>query len=190
MKAALKHLTLGGFLFALAAPIHGAEWTIDEAQSDFTFDIRHLGLATVTGSFGSFSGTITFDVDQPAVSTVKATIQVGSIDTNNEERDTHLNEADYFNTPRFPVATFTSTAWKQVGKNQYEVTGDLTLLTTTQPVTLAAELLSVTASDGTSTSVWTATTTIDRYDWGIGGKRGFPLGRNVTLTLNITANQQ
>ena len=71
-------------------------WSIEPAHSEVGFTVRHLGLSKVRGRFNSFSGTIQI-ADERLFSSVEATIDLASVDTNNEQRDGHLRSADFFN---------------------------------------------------------------------------------------------
>lgn len=161
---------------------------IDGAHSNINFTILHLGLSKVTGSFESFDGRIVYDPENPSNNSATVTVQVASIDTNNAKRDAHLNNEDYFDTPQYPVAEFKSTSWKKTGEKAFEVKGDLTIMEKTRPVTLDVELIGTGEMRGSLKSGWTASTTLDRYDWGIGGEGNLPLGREVEISINVEAS--
>ncbi len=194
MKHLSKFIRIGLLATLITAPAFGAKWAIDGAHSNLNFSIRHLGIANVTGSFGSFNGTINFDPEMPEKAMTEATIQVSSINTNNADRDNHLNQPDYFNTSEFPVATFKSTKWKKAGDMMYTVTGNLTLMGVTKEVVLDVEFYGaqeMTMRGRTVTKAgFSATTEIDRYAFGLGGEGNAPLGRKVKLTINIEADKQ
>lgn len=177
------------FLFGIST-LQAASWAIDGAHSNINFKIRHLSLSTVTGSFGSFNGTIQYDPEKPNEGSASITIQIASINTGNAKRDSHLNNEDFFDSPMWPTATFESTSWTQTGENTFEITGDLTMHGQTHPVTLQAELLGTVDTQRGVKSGWEATTTLDRYEWKIGGEGGAQIGREVELDINVQAIQQ
>lgn len=183
---------LSSFLFLLFAvsSAQASTWAIDGAHSNINFKIRHLSLSTVTGSFGSFNGTIQFDPEKPDQGAADITVQIASINTGNAKRDSHLNNEDFFDSPKWPVATFKSTSWEQIGDGTFEITGDLTLLGQTHPVTLQADLLGTVDTQRGVKSGWEASTTLDRYQWKIGGENGAQIGREVELDINVQAIKQ
>lgn len=173
--------------------IHAANvetYAIDAVHSSVKFSIRHF-VAKTTGSFGDFKGTLTIDRDDLTQSSVEATIEVPSIDTNNEKRDDHLRSDDYFEAETYPAITFKSTKWEQGDDDdEFEVTGDLTMHGVTKSVTLDVELLGFgEGMRGAYLSGWEAKTEIDRSEWGI--TAGQPaVGDEVEITINIEAIRQ
>lgn len=165
-------------------------WKFDLAHSNIKFTVTHLGLNRVAGSFGTFDGMIYFDPENPASGQVEAVIQVESVDTNNDKRDDHLRTDDFFDVQQFPAASFRSTEWKHLGDNRFSVTGDLQIMETTKPVTLEVELLGTAEVRGVLKSGWMARTSLDRYEWGVGGSGAFPIGREIGLEISIQADLQ
>jgi polyisoprenoid-binding protein YceI len=175
-----------------AAPLAAAveTYTIDTAHSSVKFSIRHF-VAKTTGNFADFSGTLTIDRDDLTNSSVEAVIQIPSVDTDNDDRDQHLQEDDYFGTEANPLMTFSSTEWAATDEDdRFKVTGDLTFNGITNPVTLDVELLGFgEGMRGAFLSGWEATTTIDRTEWGVNA--GQPaVGTEVDVTINIEAIRQ
>lgn len=165
-------------------------YEIDTAHSSVKFSIRHF-VAKTTGNFGDFTGTLKINRDDITKSSVEATIQIPSVDTNNEKRDAHLQEDDYFNAAEQPLMTFESTEWSATDdEDQFKVTGDLSFNGVTKPVTLDVELLGFgEGMRGSYLSGWEATTSIDRTEWGVDG--GQPaVGSEVDVTINIEAIRQ
>ncbi len=134
--------TLGAAIcFALAGNVFPASaqaaetYKIDPVHSFLLFKIEHLGVGNAYGFFEKFEGTITFDEENPSASSVNLTVQTASVDTNNADRDKHLVGTDFFNATEFPTATFQSTQVEKTGEGTWAITGDLTLLGQTKPVT-------------------------------------------------------
>ncbi len=178
------------FSFVLAATAHAAPRTFqaDPAHSGVTFKIRHF-FTTVPGSFGEFDASITYDADDPAKSSAEAEIKVGSVDTNNDKRDTHLKDEDFFDAGKNPTLTFKSTKWEKTGENQFQVTGDLTMAGKTHPVTLDVTLLGMKENkDGVLVSGWEAEATLDRRDWDISYGQGV-VGNEVNIEIFVQAPQ-
>lgn len=165
-------------------------YEIDTAHSSVKFSIRHF-VAKTTGNFAEFEGTLKINRAELTKSSAEATIQVPSVNTNNEKRDAHLQEDDYFNAAEQPLMTFQSTKWEASDEEDaFKVTGDLSFNGVTKPVELDVELLGFgEGMQGAYLSGWEATTTIDRTEWGVDG--GQPaVGSEVDVTINIEAIRQ
>ncbi|MEV6205579.1 YceI family protein [Kitasatospora sp. NPDC051914] len=115
------------------------EYAIDPAHTRLGFVARHAMVTKVRGSFHEFEGTAHLDSEDPGNSRARVTIKAGSIDTGNQQRDQHLRTNDFLDVPNHPEITFESTRVRQVGTNEYHVTGDLTIKSTTRPVTIDFE---------------------------------------------------
>src|SRR5579885_3495758 len=109
-------------------------WNIDPNHSDVQFSVKHLGLMTVRGHFEKVSGTA--KTENGKLVAFEATIDPASINTRVADRDAHLKSADFFNVEVHPDLTFKSTEVKEIGHNEYQVTGDLTIAGQTHPVEL------------------------------------------------------
>ncbi len=166
-------------------------WDIDPVHSDVSFSVRHMMVSKVRGRFATFSGEITTGAGITD-SSVTATIDATSIDTNNEQRDGHIRSADFFDVENHPTWTFVSTGVREDGGDLY-LDGNLTIKGVTRPVSLELEPggFGPDAYGGTRTG-FTATTTINRNDFGVdismpldGG--GVVVGDKVQVTLEIEA---
>ncbi len=114
-------------------------YTIDPAHSTIGFVARHAMVTNVKGGFQDFTGTLELDGSDPAKSTATLDVVMDSIDTGNADRDGHLKTADFFRTDEFPAMTFRSTKAEALGGDDYRITGDLTILGTTKPLTIDLE---------------------------------------------------
>jgi polyisoprenoid-binding protein YceI len=141
-------------------------WVIDPVHSEVGFSVRHLMVSKVKGTFKTFEGTITI-ADNPLDSTVEATIDASSVDTRDEQRDTHLRSSDFFEVDKHPQIIFKSTAVRPAGSD-YVVTGDLTIHGVTRSVDLDLEFNGISGDPwGGTRSGFSATTEISRADFGI-----------------------
>jgi polyisoprenoid-binding protein YceI len=95
-------------------------WIIDPAHSEVHFKVKHLVISTVTGTFNSFAGSMESDSDDFQNASIEFSLDVESIDTNQEQRDGHLKSADFFDAAQFPKISFKSTSFKKVG-DDYEL---------------------------------------------------------------------
>src|SRR5690348_9201974 len=114
-------------------------YTIDPAHSGAHFTVRHMMITNVRGSFKKVTGTVVYDPENPANSTVQAEIDAASITTNDDQRDAHLRSADFLDVEKFPSITFRSTNVERKGEAEWKVTGDLTIHGVTRPVVLDVE---------------------------------------------------
>ncbi|WP_445528957.1 YceI family protein [Streptomyces cyslabdanicus] len=115
------------------------DYTIDPAHSTLGFVARHAMVTNVKGKFNDFTGTLRLDGTDPAASTATIDVTMDSIDTGSADRDGHLKSADFFKTEEFPQMTFRSTEAKALGGDDYRITGDLTILGVTKPLTIDLE---------------------------------------------------
>jgi polyisoprenoid-binding protein YceI len=164
-------------------------YTIDPVHSSVGYSIRHL-VSKFTSSFTKVNGTINYDAAAPESSTVEATVDVAALTTANEKRDNHLKSGDFFDTAKFPSATFKSKSWKKTGTDTFDITGDLTLKDVTKEVVLKATLIATAPGrNGATMTGWEATTTIKKSDFNLAGPAGLSkvLGDEVALTIGIEA---
>ena len=158
-------------LFAGALSVHAAEYTIDASHSDVLFKVKHMGISTVTGSFGEFSGS--FDVDPKNVgkTTGSLTIKAASVNTNNVKRDGHLKSDDFFNTEKYPEIKFVSKSIKNIDlkDSTADLVGDLTIRDVTKEIVLKVKGTGILARDpwGNERAAFTATGRINRLDYGL-----------------------
>lgn len=144
-------------------------YEIDPAHSSVQFSIRHLMVTNVRGSFKGVKGTVNYDPDSPAASTVHAVIDATSLSTHDNERDTHVKSADFLDVERYPTIEFNSTSVKKTSGDSLEVTGDLTVHGVTKPVILTVDEVSPEAKDpwGNTRIGASAKTKIKRSDFGL-----------------------
>ncbi|MET7272968.1 YceI family protein [Streptomyces flaveolus] len=115
------------------------DYAIDPSHTTIGFVARHAMVTNVKGKFLDFTGTLHLDGTAPAESTASLDITMDSIDTGSADRDGHLKSADFFKTDEFPTMTFRSTKAEALGGDDYRITGDLTILGTTKPITIDLE---------------------------------------------------
>ncbi|MFF9395063.1 YceI family protein [Streptomyces griseoluteus] len=115
------------------------DYTIDPAHTTIGFTARHAMVTNVKGGFTEFTGSLHLDGENPAKSTATLDVVMDSIDTGNTDRDTHLKSADFFKTDEFPTMTFRSTGAESLGGDDYRITGYLSILGVTRPITIDLE---------------------------------------------------
>lgn len=116
-----------------------ATWTIDTAHSEIGFKVKHLVISTVSGKFNSFEGKLEGDPEDLTNAKISFSADIDSINTGNEQRDGHLKSADFFDAANHAKLSFTSTSFEKISDTEYKVTGDLTIRSTTKPITLNVE---------------------------------------------------
>ncbi|KAB1653409.1 YceI family protein [Pseudoclavibacter chungangensis] len=169
-------------------------WALDPTHTDVTFQVRHLAISKVKGSFEEFTGTITTG-DTIESSSVEAEIQVASVNTNQAQRDEHLRTNDFFLASEYPTITFRSTGVR-VEEDDILVDGELTLRGVTKPVTLDVEFGGVTVDGYGNTKLgFEAQTKINRKDFGVSWNApteagGLTLGDEVKITIDGQAALQ
>ncbi|MCA9403893.1 MAG: YceI family protein [Candidatus Omnitrophica bacterium] len=114
-------------------------YEIDAAHSTLGFAIKHLGIGTTRGSFGTFEGNIVMDAEDPDAFDAVVTIDAGSIDTKNEGRDKHLRSDDFFGVETYPEISFKATGLKKEGDGAV-ITGKLTMKDVTRTVSIPVEI--------------------------------------------------
>jgi polyisoprenoid-binding protein YceI len=168
-------------------------YTIDPSHSRVGFVARHAMVTKVRGSFNEFEGSAVLDGVNPATSSARLTISARSIDTRNAQRDEHLRSNDFFAMDEFPTITFVSTAVRQTGEAEFEVSGDLTLKGVTQPVTVPFTYEgSATDPFGNVRVGFEGSVVVNRKDWGLSWNAGLETGgvlvsEKITLEFEISA---
>jgi len=176
-----------------AAKISAGTWTIDPVHSSVGFSVRHLMVSKVRGTFDTFSGAVV--VAEDGTPSVSAEIEVGSLNTRNEQRDAHVKSADFFDAEKYPTAKFVSTGVRPNG-NKYLLDGDFTLKGVTRPITLDLEFDGVNPGMGYGeVAGFEASVVLNRKDFGIDIELpletgGAVVGDKVTITLSIEARKE
>ncbi len=178
--------------FLAVSTVHAEVYGFDKAHSQVGFSIRHA-LSPVHGEFKDFDGTIKFDEKKPTAAKIDVTIQAASINTDNEMRDHHLQTPDFFDAAKYPTLTFKSTAVEAAGDKKYKVTGDLTIHGVTKSVVLDVDYLGKDNMMGMDIAGFSATTKIDRRDFGLAGGQdkltaagNLIVANDVNITLDIS----
>jgi polyisoprenoid-binding protein YceI len=145
-------------------------WAIDANHSAVNFSIRHF-FTPVPGTFQNWGGTLKFDANNLAGSSIDITIEVPSINTKNERRDGHLRTADFFDAEKYPTMRFVSKEIRKTGDNSFVAVGDLTIKETTRSIELPFELLGAMPDpqrEGMTVAGFRAQTSILRNQYGVG----------------------
>ena len=159
-------------------------WEIDATHTQVSFAIRVISVTTTRGRFNKVRGQLHIDEQNPASSWVEAEIDAASINTHNILRDTHLRSNAFFAVKKYPTISFKSTRVEHSGGSAYKVTGNLTLLGITKPVTFDVEYGGLTVGVDTRARL-TARATINRHDFGLGQSMKLQAAAGKTATVEI-----
>ena len=174
-----------------AGAAQAANYAIDPTHTFVTFEIGHFGASTNRGRFDKKQGTVEFD-RAAKTGKVDITIDTTSVNTGTPQFDKHLQSPDLFDAAKHPTIKFVSDKFSFNGDKVSEVTGQLTLLGKTAPVTLKATQFNCYDSPMLKREVCGGDfeTNIDRTQWGMnyGVEWGFP--KNVRLVVQIEAVKQ
>ena len=170
-------------------------YQLDAAHKRVGFVVRHLMVSKVRGNFAEADATITIGED-PLQSSVTATITTASVQTGNVDRDNHLRTGDFFEAEKYPQITFRSTGIKSHSGAEFVLDGELTIKDVTKPVELVVEFEGATTSPyGQQLFGFSATTEIDREDWGLTYNMalesgGVMIGKKVKIEIEGEAIRQ
>ncbi|MEU9184933.1 YceI family protein [Streptomyces sp. NPDC048484] len=169
------------------------DYAIDPAHSTIGFVARHAMVTNVKGGFEDFTGSLHLDGGDPSLSTATIDVKMDSISTGSADRDGHLKSADFFKTEEFPTMTFRSTAAEALGGDDYRITGDLTILGTTKPLSIDLEFNGA-AKDpfGNERVGFEGKAQILRSEWGLTWNAALETGGvlvsdKIKLTFDISA---
>ncbi len=167
-------------------------WNLDAAHSVAEFKVKHMMISNVKGQFTKVTGALHFDEQDVTQSNVEASIEAASINTRDEQRDTHLKSPDFFDVEKFPILKFKSTGISRKSTDELAITGDLTIHGVTREVIFAVEGPTPAAKDpwGNARIGLSATTKINRKDFGLTWNAaletgGILVGEEVTITLDV-----
>jgi len=171
-------------------PVQGL-WNLDPTHLTLTFEVRHMMIAKVRGSFGGASGTIAVTED-PTQSSVNVAIDTASVESGTEDRDNHLRSPDFFDVESYPTMDFRSTGVEAVG-DSYRLNGNLTIKDVTRPVALEFEFGGGLIDPyGNPRVAFSATFEADREDWGLTWNMalesgGFMVGKTIKVSIDTEA---
>lgn len=191
----MKQSLLAIAILLSTAAFSQQKWSVDPSHSNVKFTVTHLVVSEVEGRFTQFDGTL--DSSKPDFTDAKIafTVDVNSINTDNEMRDKHLKGDDFFNVEKFPQMKFTSISLKKVKGNQYVLDGNLTIRDVTKKVKFNVTFLGSTKGPKGSVAGFKASTTINRFDYNLKWNAlteagGAMVGKDVTINVNLEFHQK
>jgi polyisoprenoid-binding protein YceI len=175
----------------LAAQSAAATFSIDPGHSSAEFKVQHLVVSNVRGTIPISGGTVTVPAGETLPESINATLDTAGLNTQNSDRDRDLRSADWFDVSKYPTIVFKSTTVTPGTSGSFKVTGDLTLHGVTKSVVLVCSTVGKTVDgQGHPRIGYSASTTIDRRDYGMNVMRATPggnliAGSNIAISLEI-----
>lgn len=199
-KAMKKNLTLG--MLAVAAMLFSfkpitekapaaTSWAVDAVHSNVKFTVTHLVISEVDGAFKVFDGTMTSEKEDFTDAKISFSVDVASVNTDNQMRDDHLKSDDFFNAGKFNAMRFEGTSFKKISGNKYELKGNLTIRDITKPITFQVTYGgTVTDPYGNVKAGFKAKGSVNRFDYGLKWNAvteagGAVVGEEVEILCNI-----
>lgn len=144
------------------------KWVLDSTHSELGFKIKHLMITNVSGAFKNFSGEVETEGEDFTGASIRISAEIGSISTNNEQRDAHLLASDFFEADLYPALTFNSSKLEKVNSDEFTLFGELTLKGITKPVKLNVEYSGLTKDPwGGERAGFVVSGKINRSEWGL-----------------------
>jgi polyisoprenoid-binding protein YceI len=165
-------------------------WEIDPEHSNVCFSIHHLGISEVMGFFKKFTGTMEATSDDFSDAKIQFSVDVNSIESNNEERNVHLKSNGFLYADQYPEMKFKSKSFKKQKGDNYKLSGELTIRDVTKNVTFDVEYLGAVTVTGIQKLAFKAETTINRFEYNIKWNTTTPDGiqiidERVNISLNL-----
>jgi len=185
----MRALFFAAALFAAgAAHAEPVAYALDPSHTQVAFSIDRFGFNRVLGQFDAVEGQLVLDEANPANSSVRALVQIGSVSSGNATRDEHLRGARWLNAEQFSTMSFESTAVRLISETRAEVVGNLTLMGQTHPLTLDVTLnrIAEAPNNNRRTAGFSATGTLDRTVWGLATAANM-IGNTVSIQIEALA---
>lgn len=189
MKKQLFSLVILAFMVSgIAAQ---TTWNVDKAHSNVKFSVSHMVVSEVEGSFRGFEGSLVAAKADLSDASVKFSVDVNSVNTDNERRDGHLKSDDFFNAEKFPTITFVSKSFTKLKDNKYKLVGNMTMRGVTRSVTLEVTYGGTITDPYKNTRAgFKITGKINRKDFGVNWSKametgGLVVGDDVEFTCRV-----
>lgn len=192
----MKKIITSVALLASMTIANAQTWQLDKSHSSVKFSVTHMMVSETEGNFKSFTGNVSAQKEDFSDLNADFSIQVNSINTDDEKRDGHLKSPDFFDAEKYPTITFKSTSFKKADEKTYKLAGQLTMHGVTKPVTFDVKY-NGTAKDpyGNTKAGFRASTVVKRSDFNISWNKvldtgGFALSDDVQVFVNIELNKK
>jgi polyisoprenoid-binding protein YceI len=175
-----------GLMLALSA--RAEVFKVDTGHAEVGFAVKHMMVSNVKGTFNTFQGTLDYDIEANMLHSAEGSIDAASIDTNNEKRDAHLKNEDFFHTEKFPKLTFKSTSVKKTGEGTFDVSGTLNVLGVDREVVLPVRINGpVEGRRGATLIGVEVATVLNRRELGITHSPAAMIGDEVKISIDAEA---
>ncbi len=190
-----------GLVALVSCIVAGAQttWNVDKVHSNVKFAVSHMVVSEVEGSFKMFDGNLVASKADLSDAKVNFSVDVASVNTDNDRRDGHLKSDDFFNAEKFPKMSFVSKSMKPLGNNKYKLSGDLTIRDVTKTVdfdvTFGGQIKTKNQQGQESSKAgFKAKATIDRIAFGLKWDRALEtgnlvVGKDVDITVLVEMDQ-
>jgi polyisoprenoid-binding protein YceI len=189
----MKKITLAAAALLFSTMVFAqTKWVVNKAHAKVGFTVTHLAISEVDGNFKKFDATLTSSKPDFSDAVFEVTADVGSVNTDNDNRDNDLKSDHYFDAAKYPTLTFASKSITKTGDKIYKLTGDLTIHGVTKTVTLD---LAVTGTGKNMQNQkplagFKVTGTINRNDFGVGHVSAAIVSDNVEIRAVGQFDQQ
>lgn len=189
----MKGILTVAMIFSLNMLIAQTEWKLDKGHSDIRFTVTHMTIAELDGEFKDFDGKVVSAGDDFNNATVEFTAKAASVSTDNEGRDKHLKNDDFFNAEKYPDLKFLGKLIKK-GK-KYSLAGDFTMRDVTKPVTFAVKYNGQVPTKRGRKAGFILTGAVNRFDYGVkwdsklDDGKSLVVGNQVMITCHIELNE-
>lgn len=182
-------------LFIVSGTVAQTKWNVDKLHSNVKFSVTHMVVSEVEGSFRVFDGSLVASKADLSDAQINFSVDVASVNTDNEMRDGHLKKDDFFNAEKYPKMTFVSKSMKPLGGNKYALTGDLTIRDVTKPITFDVTYGGQIKVGNGAKAGFKAKATIDRLVYGLNWSKvletgGLAVGKDVEITVLVEMDKQ
>lgn len=172
------------------AKLPAGKWVIDKAHSNVKFTVTHLVVSEIEGNFKLFDGSMENTKPDFSDAKINFTVDVNSVNTNNDNRDKHLKSDDFFNAEKFPAMKFESTSFTPAGGNKYKLTGNLTIRDVTKSVVFDITYGGSINAMGGARLGFKGKTTINRFDYNLKWDKatetgGLVVSKEVEIAVNV-----
>jgi polyisoprenoid-binding protein YceI len=167
------------------------KWLLDPMHSELQFKIKHLMISNVSGALKNFQAEVETEEEDFSTAKINLVAEMDSISTNNDQRDAHLRNSDFFEVEKYPELKFKSTKVERTDSDIFALHGELSLKGVTKPVKLNVEFNGTTKDPwGNERAAFTVTGKINRADWGVNFNSvmetgGVMLGEEVKITSEL-----
>jgi polyisoprenoid-binding protein YceI len=192
MKKMMFALFLALFTFSVINA--QTKWAVDKSHSKVQFSVSHLVITDVTGQFKSFDASVEAAKEDFTDAQINFSVDIASINTENDRRDGHLKGDDFFNAEKYPKMTFVGKSLRKVGDNKYKLVGDLTIRDVTKSITLDVRYNGTAKMGNTVKAGFKITGEVNRFDYNLKWNAlteagGAVVGKTVYITVDLELNK-